>query len=162
MPTQNLLQRILNLNLNLPIYNALDRDTAQVLNNPVCASFPDLLNRMRCGKCNHLVSRRLTSLDATRRILQHDNSDLLCSELVAPGVRFAQLDVLGDDEVFRMCEAQHAEPAVDQGASTGCHDAPFRGGAVKGVEEVTAAGDFDRVGAVCFGNPAFDEGDVYE
>lgn len=167
-PSLPLLQRIPNLNLNLTIHNTLDQDTAQVLNNPVRTSLPDLLNRMRRGQCNHLVSGGLTSLNSTRRILQHDNvrralqSDLLRSELVAPGVRLTQLDVLGDDEVFRVCEAQHAEPAVDQGAGTGCHDAPFRGGAVEGVEEVAAAGDFDGVGAPCLGDAAFDVLDVYE
>jgi hypothetical protein len=60
-----------------------------------------------------------------------------------------------------MREAEHAEPAVNQGTCTGCHDAPFRGGAVKGVEEVAAAGDFDGVRTVFLGDAALDVVDVW-
>jgi hypothetical protein len=62
--------------------------------------------------------------------------------------------------VLRVCEAKYAKPAVNQGSSAGCHDAPFCGGVVEGVEEVTAPADFDGIGAVFLGDAAFDKADI--
>lgn len=59
-----------------------------------------------------------------------------------------------------MWKIQNAQPAINQGARAGCHDAPACAGGFESIEQVATTGNLNGIGAVFFRDAAFDVVDI--